>query len=50
MGTFDSFYLKMPLADIKLAWVIGCSIIAILSYLLYREKEEVFNGSSSEVE
>lgn len=50
MGTFDSFYLKMPLADIKLAWVIGCDIIAVLPYSLYREKEEVFTISSNEIE
>ncbi|MCC3868758.1 branched-chain amino acid transport system II carrier protein [Terrisporobacter mayombei] len=49
LGIFDSFYLKMPLADIKLAWVIGCGIIAVLSYLLCRGKEETFTGSSDAI-
>lgn len=34
LNNFEYLYLKMPLASMNLSWIIGCSVVAILSYLL----------------
>lgn len=35
LSRFEIIYLKMPLAELKLAWIIGCSVTALISYLIY---------------
>ena len=45
LNTFESLYLKMPLANMKLSWVVGCAIVALLSYVFYQlDKKQVIKN------
>lgn len=50
LNTFESLYLKMPLANMKLSWVVGCAIVALLSYVFYKsdKKQAIKNVKVSE--